>query len=138
MSKQQLVSEPIGEAEVADLDKIAAHWDCTREHVVATAVLRLISEELNYVPEVRAEWADLPPYVETDPLAIALHDAEQKAVEALRAYLKPAEDDIAAGRVLSHEEMMAELESGRLISQDEMESWFAERIRARKPAAAAE
>jgi predicted transcriptional regulator len=104
----------------ADLDRLAAEWNCTREQIATTAILRFLDEETRHWP---TEFDDLPAYVETDPLAVALNEAEQKAAEALHAYLKVGED--AAER-------------GELISQEEMERWFAERVAARKRSAAAE
>ncbi len=106
MSKQQLTSEPLDEESVADLDKLAAEWGCTREHLVATAVLRFLGEKTRHWP---TEFDELPPFEETDPLAIALNEAEEKARDAMRAFLKVGEDAIARGDTISHEDLMAEL-----------------------------
>lgn len=106
MGKQQLTSEAIDEASVANLDKLASEWECTREHLVATAVLRFLNDETRHWP---SEFDDLPPYVETNLLAIALNEAEAKAAEALDAFLKVGEDDIEAGRVIDHEDFMCEM-----------------------------
>ncbi len=124
MSKQQLTSASLDDADVADLDRLCAHLGASRKHLVATAILRFVHEEMRRLPDYGSEWAHLPPYIETDPLAIALNEAEDDAADALRAFLQVGEDDI---------------ERGDVITQEEMEHWFAERVSRRaRPAAAAE
>jgi predicted transcriptional regulator len=110
MSKRAKVAVEIDEETLAGLDRIAADWGVTREHVLAAAVLRFVAEELSRLPrEPDDPLGKLPPYVETDPLAIALNEAEDEAREAFDAYMKPAEDDIEAGRVIDHEEFVREM-----------------------------
>ncbi len=106
MGKQQLTSELLDEADVADFDRLAAEWECTREQLVASAVLRFLSEETRHWP---TKFDDLPPFVETDPLTIALNEAQDEAQAAMRAFLKVGEDTIARGGTISHEDLMAEL-----------------------------
>jgi predicted transcriptional regulator len=123
MSKRAKVAAELDEETLAGLDRIAADWDVSREHVLATAVLRFVDEELTRLPlDPDDPLAKLPPYVETDPLAIALSEAEDKAREAFDAYMKAGEDAADAGDT---------------ISQEEMREWFAQRIAARRSAAAA-
>jgi len=117
MSKQPLTSEALDDETVADLDKLAAERGCTREHLVATAVLRFVSEETRHWP---TEADDLPAYVETDPLAIALNEAEDKVREAFEAFVQPAEDDITAGRLVEHADFMREMRE-RYRSRDAAE-----------------
>ncbi len=109
MSKQQLTSAPLDDADVAGLDRLCEHLGVSREHLVATAILRFVREEMRELPDSDSEGVHFPPYVETDPLTLALNEAEENAAEALRAYLKPGEDDIAAGRLIDHEDFMREM-----------------------------
>lgn len=109
MGKQQLISEPLNDEIVAEFDRICEHLRGSREHLVATAILRFMQDEMRHLPGYGSERAHLPPYVETDPSAVALNEADGKAAEALRAYLKPAEDDIEAGRLIDHEDFMREM-----------------------------
>lgn len=109
MGKQALASEPLDDATVAQLDLLCEHFGDTREHLVAAAILRFVQAEEQALPGYGAEWAQSPPFVESDPLASALNDAEAKAVTALEDYLEPAERDIAAGRTIDHEDFMREM-----------------------------
>lgn len=112
MSKSQKVTAPLDSDSLADLDRLAAHMECTREQLVAAAVDRFIAEESRFLPPHPDDpLANLPPYVETDPLAIALNEAERKAAEAMAAFLKAGEDAIARGDVISHDDLMAELKA---------------------------
>ena len=103
MSKADVIAPSIDEATLGDLQRLAQRSGCTVEHLVATAVLRFVHEECGALPEDSGE---LPPYVDPDPLARALSEANGRATEALRAYLQPALDDLDAGRSIPHEEVM--------------------------------
>ena len=117
MSNSEQVSAALDAASLADLDKLAAEWGCTREKIATTAVLRFLSEETRHWP---TEFDNLPPFVETDPLAVALNEAQDRAAEAFAAFMKPAEDDIAAGRFVEHEDFMREMRA-RYRSRDAAE-----------------
>ncbi|MBV9883564.1 MAG: hypothetical protein JO276_11190 [Sphingomonadaceae bacterium] len=103
MSKAAVITASVDEATLADLRQLAEEFGCTVEHLVATAVLRFVDEERARLP---GESGELPPYVDPDPLARALSEANGRAGDALRAYLQPALDDLEAGRTISHEEVM--------------------------------
>jgi len=105
MSKPEQITAELDSQAAADLDRLAAEWGCTREQIAATALLRFLNEETRHWP---SEF-DVPDYVETDPLTVALEGAERAALEAFEAYIKPAEDDIAAGRLIDHDEFMREM-----------------------------
>lgn len=96
------------------LDRLAAHFGCTRDHLVATAVMRFVDEESRIFP---GEFDHLPPYEDPEPLAKNLAEAERRVAEAWSAYLKPAEDDIEAGRMVDHKDSMRELRE-RYSSRD--------------------
>ena len=86
MSKSQHVTVPLDATTSCDLDRLAAEWNCTRDHIAMTALLRFLNEETRHWP---SEFEPLPPFVETDPLAIALNESESEAIAALHAYLSP-------------------------------------------------
>ena len=121
MGKHDFTTAGLDEETAADLRKLAAHRGCTPEHLVATAVVRFVNDEIGAITP--NEFAHLPPYVETEPTACALDEAEGKVRVAMRAFLKLGEDAI---------------ERGDVYSQEEMERWFAERVATRSRAAAAE
>lgn len=92
---------------LADLGRLAEHMNCSLDHLVTTAVLRFVNDEIGAItPD---EFAHLPPYVEKEPIARALNEAESEARVAMRAFLKVGEDAIERGDVISHEDLMAEL-----------------------------
>jgi predicted transcriptional regulator len=103
MSKASVITATVDEATLADLQQLAEGSGCTVEHLVTTAVLRFVDEERTAVPD---QLGELPPYVDSDPLARALGEAEGRAIDALKAYLQPALDDLEAGRSIPHEEVM--------------------------------
>jgi hypothetical protein len=109
MSKRHKITAELDPQMLVDLERLCVHLGASREQLVTNAILRFVQEELRHLPGDSTDCADLPPYVETDPLAAALNDAEGNAAEALRAYLKPAEDDIQAGRLIDHEDFMREM-----------------------------
>lgn len=91
----------------ADLKRLAAHMKCSVDHLVATAVIRFVNEEIGAItPD---EFPDLPPYISTDPTTRALDEAERAARIAMRAFLQVGVDDLDAGRTYSHEEVMQEM-----------------------------
>lgn len=124
MSNSHTVTAKVDNETLAGLERVAAHCERDIEHVVTTAVLRFVNEELRHLPlDPDDPFANLPPYVDPDPLAQALSEAERKAIEAMHAYLKVGDD--AADR-------------GETYSQEEMEEWFVRRVADRARAAAAE
>ena len=107
MGKHEAITATVDDETLADLRKLAEHMNCSVDQLVTTAVLRFVNEEIDAItPD---EWEDLPPYLPTEPTARALHDAREAAHRALLAFLGEGEDDIANGRVISHEDLMAEL-----------------------------
>lgn len=90
----------------AALERLAERFGCAVDHLVATAVFRFVNEEDR---EVAQEFADLPPFVSPDPLARALDEAETRHREAFDAFIQPGLDDIAAGRVIDHDDFMREM-----------------------------
>lgn len=121
MGKQEAISAAVDAETLGDLRRLAEHMNCSIDHLVTTAVLRFVGEEMGAItPD---EFAHIPPFVSTDPTSRALHDAEHEARVAMRAFLKVGEDAV---------------ERGEVFSQEEMELWFAERVAARSQAATAE
>ena len=109
MGKHEAISAAVDSETLADLQRLAEHMDCSVDHLVTTAVLRFVNEEIGAItPD---EFAGLPDYVPTEPTARALYNAKEAAHRALLAFLKEGEDDIANGRVISHEDLIAELRS---------------------------
>ena len=107
MGKHEAITATVDDETLADLGRLAEHMNCTVDHLVTTAVLRFVGEEIGAItPDA---FAHLPCYVETEPTALALDEAEGKARAALRAYLQEGTDAIARGDVISHEDLMAEL-----------------------------
>lgn len=105
MSKAHSIAAQVDAETLADLTRLAEHMKCTLDHLVATAVCRFVNDEIGAItPD---EFAGLPPYVETDPTALALDEADDVAAAALDAFLEVGEDDIAAGCVHSQEEVEA-------------------------------
>jgi predicted transcriptional regulator len=104
------VTAGVDEETVAALAQLADRFGCTVEHLVITAVLRFVEEERQIEPD---ELGDLPPYVDPDPLARALNEANGRAIKALRAYLQPALDDLEGGRTVPHEDVMRRMRERR-------------------------
>jgi hypothetical protein len=102
MSKSAAITASVDAETLADLRLLAKRFGCSVEHLVSTAILRFVSEEAPLSPDCQ----DLPPYVDPDPLARDLQDAELRTAEALRAYIQPGLDDADAGRTIGHEEFM--------------------------------
>jgi predicted transcriptional regulator len=80
MGKQQRIAVSLDVDEVADLDRIAAELGCSREELIEAAIHHFVDEQ-----------DPRPPYARLG------FDSEVE----LDAYLKPALDDIAAGRTHS-------------------------------------
>ena len=121
MGKHEAITATVDDEAFADLQRLAERMNCSVDHLATTAMLRFVSEEIGAITP--NEFAHLPPYVETEPTAVALNEAESKAHVVMRAFLKVGEDAI---------------ERGEVHSQDEMERWLASRVAARSQAAAAE
>jgi predicted transcriptional regulator len=106
MGKTAVIAAGVDEETLSGLRQLAERFDCSVEHLVATAVLRFVSEESG---ASSGDFDGLPPYVDPDPLARNLEDAERRTVEAWKAYLQPALDDLKAGRTVDHEELMRQM-----------------------------
>jgi len=89
-----------------DLERLAAHFGCSVEHLATTALMRFVNEESRLFP---TEFDDLPAYESPDPLVQALYEANRKAAEAFAAFIKPAEEAAERGELIPHEELMAQL-----------------------------
>lgn len=114
MSKPTAVAVDLDEKTLAELDRLCAHLGRTREHLVMTAILRFVGEEIGAITE--DEFADLPPYRSPD----LDWEAIDKANASFHAFLQAGIDDLDAGRVVSHEELMRELRerySGRQAAE---------------------
>jgi predicted transcriptional regulator len=105
MSKT-VIAASAGEETLTGLKQLAERFDCTVEHLVETAVLRFVNEEREAAPD---DLAGLPPYVDPDPLARNLADAERRTAEAWKAYVQPALDDLEAGKTVDHDEFMRQM-----------------------------
>jgi predicted transcriptional regulator len=82
MSKQQPISVPLAAKTIAEVDDLAARLNCTREALIETAVHYFFGEQDRRPAYARLGFAS---------------EAE------LDQYLKPALDDVAAGRIHSRE-----------------------------------
>jgi len=105
MSKRRNVGASLDAETLGALDRLAEHFGCSREHLVATAVMRFINDEIDAITE--DPFADIPPY-RTPQLD---WEAIDKASASLRAFLKVGEDAIERGDVVSHDVVMAELKA---------------------------
>jgi predicted transcriptional regulator len=109
---------------LADLDRLAVEFETTREHLLETAVLRFVNEEFVCLPsDADDPLANLPPYKDPSPEGQALDRAGDEAFRAFAAFIKVGEDCI---------------ERGEIVTQEEMEEWFARRVDLRGRSAAAE
>lgn len=106
MDRPHVVTGALDDETLALLDRLAEHFGCTREHLVATAVMRFVAEESRIFP---GEFDHLPPCVSDDPRMIALDAAEAAVADAWRALAEEGEDAIERGDFVAHEDLMAEL-----------------------------
>lgn len=86
MGKQQPISVSLNAEAVADLDRVAAELGCSREDLLEAAIHRIVDEQDSRPPYARLGF---------------------ESEDELDAYLKPALDDIAAGRTHSQEQVDA-------------------------------
>lgn len=102
MGKSEAVTAALDAEALADLKRLAEHMDCSIDHLVTTAVLRFVNDEIGAItPD---EFAHLP----TPPRDPSLDwDAIDKARASLSAWLKEGEDAIERGDIISHEDLMA-------------------------------
>lgn len=103
MGKHQAVAAALDAETLSDLERLAEHMDCSVEHLVTTAVLRFVNEEIRAItPD---EFAHLPGYrtPELDWKAI------DKGQASFDAFIQAGIDDLDAGRTFSHEEVMREM-----------------------------
>jgi predicted transcriptional regulator len=93
----------LGRETLADLDALAEQLDCTREHLIETAVLRFVGEEAPIDPMFK----DLPPYrsPELDWEAI------DRANASMESFVKKGEEAIDRSEWISHEDLVAELKA---------------------------
>jgi predicted transcriptional regulator len=109
---------------LTDLDRLAAEFGNTREHLLATAVMRFVHEELACLPaDPDDPLAALPAYQDPTPEGRALDAAGDEAARAFAAYVEIGED---------------EADRGIVFSQEEMEDWFLRHTAGRGRSAAAE
>jgi predicted transcriptional regulator len=69
----------------------------------------MIQEGMSTAAASSDDFDGLPPYVDPDSLAHDLEDKERRTVEAWKAYLQPALNDLEAGRTVDHEELMRQM-----------------------------
>jgi hypothetical protein len=117
MSKQPLTSEALDDETVATSTSSPPNGAARASIWSPPQCCASSGEETRHWPTASD---DLPAYVETDPLAIALNEAEDKAREAFEAFVRPAEDDITAGRLVEHADFMREMRE-RYRSRDAAE-----------------
>ena len=103
MSKSHSVAADLDAEALADLKRLAKHFGCSVEHLVATAVMRFLNDEIATITE--DPFAELPPYRNAD----LDWDLMEKADADFAAFIKRGEDAIAQGDFVSHEELMEEL-----------------------------
>ena len=104
MGKSEAVTAALDAETLADLRRLAAHMNCSVDHLVTTAVVRFVNEEIGAVePD---PFAHLPAPSRNPSLD---WEAIDKAQASFHAWLKEGEDDLASGNVVSHEDLMAEL-----------------------------
>ena len=105
MGKHQAVTAALDTETLSDLQRLASHMNCSVDHLVTTAVLRFVNDEIGAItPD---EFAHLPPFVSTDPTSRALAEAQERYDAAFDAFVQVGEDDLAAGRSYSQEEVEA-------------------------------
>jgi predicted transcriptional regulator len=83
MGKQQRIEVSLDADQLADVDRVAAELGCSRDELIETAIHRIVDEQ--------------------DPRPRYVRLGFESEAE-LDAYLKPALDDVAAGRTCSQEE----------------------------------
>jgi len=105
MGKQEAISAAIDAETLDDLERLAKHMDCSVDHLVTTAVLRFVGEEIRAI--MPDEFPHIPRYVSTDPTTRALDDAQERYDAAFNAFVQVGEDDLIAGRSYSQEEVEA-------------------------------
>lgn len=103
MSKAHPIAAQVDAKTLADLERLAEHMGCTIDHLVTTAVLRLVNNEIGAI--IPDEFAHVPPYrtPELDWQAI------DKGQASFDAFLQAGIDDLDAGRTIPHEEVMREI-----------------------------
>lgn len=83
-----------------ELCKIAARWKVDLDHVVMTALMRLVDDEA----PLDASLAGLPPPPATPGLEIF-----DDAAAALRRFIQEGVDSADRGELVNHDDLMAEL-----------------------------
>jgi predicted transcriptional regulator len=106
----------------ADIDRLAEAWSTTREHVLETAVMRFVDEECPILEGDAEDGSAYPSYRDPSPEGQALDRATEEAERAFDAFIKVGED---------------QADRGEVVSQAEMERWFADRVATRGRSAAA-
>lgn len=105
MSKSRSIPASLARETAVDLDRLARHFNCSREDLVATAVARFVNDEIGAItPD---EFAHIPPF-RTPELD---WEAIDKASASFEAFLKEGSDAIKRGDTVSHEKVMAELKA---------------------------
>ena len=111
MSKRRSITIALDAEMQAGLTKLADRLGETPEGLVTTALLRLLDEELYAAASQDGDHEEFPEYRAEEATARALDRAEQAYAEALRAFAKVGEDEIARGEFLTHEGVMEQLKS---------------------------
>lgn len=102
MSRPHQVMGALDDETFAGLERLARHFGCTVEHLVVTAVMRFVDEEGRVISTAPA---DVPAYrnPELDWEAI------DQANASFDAFIQRGLDDVEAGRVVPHDEVMRRL-----------------------------
>jgi predicted transcriptional regulator len=110
MGKSEAVTATLDAETLADLRRLAEHMNCSVDHLVTSAVLRFVDDELGALPPDKDDpFTGLPPYEDPSVEGRALSEAEAAHAAAFKAFIQVGEDAIARGDVISHEDLMAEL-----------------------------
>ena len=104
MNGKQSLEISLEKSLVDDLDHLAKLWGRTREHVLQTAIMRLVDEET----PIDDRWRDLP--LPPPPPGLEVLD---EADAAMRRFIQEGIDDVERGAVVSHEEVFRELRRRR-------------------------
>lgn len=103
MDKAYPVAAELDARTFAELKHLSRQLDVSIDHLVATAVLRFVSDEM--AASEAEERPAASSFAAVQP-ELAPLDA---AAEAMRAFVRKGLDDIEAGRVIPHDEVMRQL-----------------------------
>lgn len=103
MDKARIIETQIDARTFADLERLARRLDASIDHLITTAIMRFVDEEVGVFEEERLPGP--PSFATLQPELAPLDDA----AEAMHAFLRKGLDDLEAGRVIPHEDVMREL-----------------------------